>query len=96
MLGGGAGPGLPAPEAHTASGAEPTGAVDRLPKRKEAFMSGRAATQALRRWIRSDRGQDLVEYGLLMALIAVAAIAGVHTIGTTINTVFWEVIASHY
>ena len=49
------------------------------------------------RWrLRCESGQDLLEYGLLMALIAVAAIAGVSAIGTTINTVFWDVIASYH
>ena len=39
--------------------------------------------------IRTD-GQDLIEYGLLMALIAVVAIAGISTLGNTIYTVFWQ------
>ena len=67
-----------------------------LPQHGEAVMSGRAAIQALRRGVLSNGGQDLLEYGLLMALIAIAAIAGVKTIGTTINTVFWEVIANNH
>ena len=32
---------------------------------------------------------------LLMALIAVTAIAGVRTLGATINSVFWNVIANY-
>lgn len=39
--------------------------------------------------IRTD-GQDLLEYGLLAALIAVVAIAGITTLGNTIYTVFWQ------
>ncbi len=39
--------------------------------------------------IRTD-GQDLIEYGLLMALIAVVAIAGISTLGNTIYSVFWQ------
>jgi Flp pilus assembly pilin Flp len=39
--------------------------------------------------IRTD-GQDLIEYGLLAALIAVVAIAGISTLGNTIYTVFWQ------
>jgi Flp pilus assembly pilin Flp len=58
-------------------------------------MSWRAAGARLRR-IRDEHGQDLLEYGLLMALIAVVAIAGVRTIGTTINSVFWDVIANYH
>ena len=41
-----------------------------------------------------DEGQDLVEYGLLAALIAIAAMLAVSTLGTTIRTVFWDVVAS--
>jgi Flp pilus assembly pilin Flp len=40
--------------------------------------------------IESDRGQDLLEYGLLMALIVVVAIAGISAVGNTIFTVFWS------
>ena len=50
-------------------------------------------------WIRqfvwcSDSGQDLLEYGLLAALIAVVAIGAVTRVGDTINTVFWSAIAT--
>jgi Flp pilus assembly pilin Flp len=58
-------------------------------------MSWRTADARLRR-IRDERGQDLLEYAVLMALIAVVAIAGVRTIGTTINSVFWDVIANYH
>ena len=43
---------------------------------------------------RRDDGQDLIEYGLLVALIAVVAIAVVTAVGTTINTLFWETFTS--
>ena len=43
---------------------------------------------------RRDEGQDLIEYGLLVALIAVVAIAVVTAVGTTINTLFWETFTS--
>ena len=45
---------------------------------------------------RSEEGQDLLEYGLLMALIAVLAIGAITTLGNTVNTVFWQVIASNF
>ncbi len=59
-------------------------------------MNSRSMTHTLRRRMLRDTGQDLLEYALLMALIAVAAIAGVRTIGTTINSVFWDVIANYH
>jgi Flp pilus assembly pilin Flp len=43
---------------------------------------------------RHDEGQDLIEYGLLVALIAVVAIGLVTTVGVTINTLFWETFTS--
>ena len=49
---------------------------------------------AIGRLAADDDGQDLLEYGLLAVLIAVVAMAGVTTLGNTINTVFWEVIAN--
>jgi pilus assembly protein Flp/PilA len=42
---------------------------------------------------RSEDGQDLLEYGLLAALIAMIALGAVSTVGNTINTVFWKLIA---
>jgi Flp pilus assembly pilin Flp len=43
---------------------------------------------------REDDGQDLLEYGLLCALIGIIALSAVSTVGNTINTVFWQVIGS--
>jgi pilus assembly protein Flp/PilA len=40
---------------------------------------------------RDDRGATAVEYGLLVALIAVVIIAGVTVLGTKLNTLFTNV-----
>jgi Flp pilus assembly pilin Flp len=45
---------------------------------------------------RSEDGQDLLEYGLLAALIAIIAIGAVQTLGNTIHTVFWMSIANNF
>ncbi|MBI2222524.1 MAG: Flp family type IVb pilin [Acidobacteria bacterium] len=45
---------------------------------------------------REEHGQDLLEYALLMALIAIVAVAGVTKVGETINNVFWKTIASSF
>jgi Flp pilus assembly pilin Flp len=45
---------------------------------------------ALRRLAREGDGQDLLEYGLLVALIVLAAVGAVRTVGTTIYDVFWS------
>jgi Flp pilus assembly pilin Flp len=44
--------------------------------------------------LRRDDGQDLIEYGLLAALIAVVAIFTVNTVGETVNNVLWQTIAN--
>jgi Flp pilus assembly pilin Flp len=43
---------------------------------------------------RSEDGQDLLEYGLLAALIAVTALGAVSTLGQTIYNVLWSVIGN--
>ncbi len=50
----------------------------------------------LRRFVRSERGQDLVEYGLLAALIAVVAVTAVTTLGQQIRNVLWQTIVTNF
>ena len=42
----------------------------------------------LKRLWQEEKGQDLVEYALLVVLIALVAVASLQTIGTTISSVF--------
>ena len=44
--------------------------------------------------LRSEKGATAVEYGLMVALIAIVIIAAVATIGTNLDTTFDEVAAS--
>ena len=39
-------------------------------------------------FVRNDEGQDLLEYALLVALIALVAIAGVTLAGGAVKTIF--------
>ena len=48
----------------------------------------------LRRIRRDDSGQDLIEYALLIGLVALVAVSAVSQVGTTILNVFWSVIAA--
>jgi len=48
------------------------------------------------RLVSRDEGQDLLEYGLLVVLIAIVAVASVSYLGTTINTVFWQGIVQNF
>jgi Flp pilus assembly pilin Flp len=44
--------------------------------------------------LKDAEGQDLLEYSMLVALIAVVAAGAVSTVGNTINTALWQVIAA--
>jgi len=44
--------------------------------------------------LRSDRGATAVEYGLMIALIAIVIIAAVALVGTNLDLLFDEVAAS--
>jgi Flp pilus assembly pilin Flp len=48
---------------------------------------------ALGRLALRDEGQDLMEYGLLAALIAIVAVASLTVLGNTIFITFWQDIA---
>jgi Flp pilus assembly pilin Flp len=50
----------------------------------------------LHTFLRDDSGQDLVEYGLVMLLIAIVAVSGLEVVGTTIDSVFWDYIATTF
>jgi Flp pilus assembly pilin Flp len=46
--------------------------------------------------LRNEDGQDLLEYGLLVALIALFALGAVASVGQTIYNVFWQNIATNF
>jgi Flp pilus assembly pilin Flp len=46
----------------------------------------------LQRWIRCERGQDLIEYAVLAALIAIVAAGAAGALGNLLNSVFWQAI----
>lgn len=41
--------------------------------------------------LKNEEGQDLVEYGLVVALIAFGAVAAMKALGTEISTVFSDI-----
>jgi pilus assembly protein Flp/PilA len=43
------------------------------------------------RFVRDEEGQDLVEYAMLLAFIALIAIVGVQALGETVDTFFSNV-----
>ena len=58
------------------------------------MLPSRFRTAVLRRLCRDDGAQDLIEYALLVSLVALVAIGAVTQVGTTIKDVFWNVIAA--
>lgn len=51
------------------------------------------ALSAVRR-LKAEDGQDLLEYGMLAALIALFAMGAITAVGNTITGVFWSAIAA--
>ena len=58
---------------------------------KDKLMKYSAKMQVL---LMSEEGQDLIEYALVVALIAFAATAGMTTLATKINAAFTQVGAT--
>ncbi len=50
----------------------------------------------VRRLLRADHGQDLIEYGLLAALIAIVAVTAITTLGLQARDVLWKTIANNF
>ena len=44
--------------------------------------------------VRGDEGQDLLEYALLVALIALVAVAAITLTGTNVNQIFTNIAAA--
>jgi Flp pilus assembly pilin Flp len=59
-------------------------------------VTWRSVLRTLAGKVLDDRGQDLLEYGLLMSLIVIVAMAAVKTLGDTVKTVLWDVIAAFH
>ena len=49
---------------------------------------------AMNRLAETEDGQDLLEYSMLVVLIAIGAVVAVTSVGSTINSVLWQVIAA--
>ena len=56
-------------------------------------MMRHAVTYLVNVTIRDESGQDLLEYALLVSLIALVAVGAVTTVGSTIQGVFWTYIS---
>jgi pilus assembly protein Flp/PilA len=61
---------------------------DEMSRAGEMVLRVRMKVQSL---LHGESGQDLVEYSLLVALIALACIAGVRHVATAVSTVFTNI-----
>ena len=63
-------------------------------------MQSPIAVERLKRIVKArfidDPGQDLLEYALLVGLIAFVAVGAVGTVGSVIYTLFWNNIANNF
>jgi len=48
----------------------------------------------LKKFAHADEGQDLLEYALLVALIAIVAVGAVTAAGNTVNGIFTSIAAA--
>jgi pilus assembly protein Flp/PilA len=56
---------------------------------QDLLLKGYVKLQVLKNTlVQDERGQDLIEYALVVALIAFAAVAGMNTVATKINAAF--------
>jgi len=56
-----------------------------------SIYEGFVMRKLVSRFVKNDEGAALVEYGLLVGLIAVVCLAAVQTLGNTINAVFTNI-----
>ncbi len=47
-----------------------------------------------RRHLRSDCGQDLIEYAMLAGLISIVAIGAVSSVGGSIGSILWDPLSA--
>ena len=59
--------------------------------REECPMFAVKALTAVRSLVRRDEGQDLLEYALLVALIALGAVIAVTAAGTSVEAIFNDI-----
>ncbi len=51
-------------------------------------------SKLFRRFVREDEGQDLVEYAMLVALIAIVCVLGVTALGVNVNAFYNGIVGA--
>jgi Flp pilus assembly pilin Flp len=58
------------------------------------FSTGGVMSQTIQRLLRDEKGQDIAEYAVMLAVILVIVVGTVRLIGSNANTVFSQVASS--
>jgi Flp pilus assembly pilin Flp len=58
------------------------------------FFTGGVMSQTIQRLLRDEKGQDIAEYAVMLAVILVIVVGTVRLIGSNANTVFSQVASS--
>jgi len=53
-----------------------------------------AVRRLVKRLVGHDEGQDLIEYGLVVALVSLIAVVSMTAVGNVVNQVLWQTIAA--
>ncbi|PPK46674.1 pilus assembly protein Flp/PilA [Trinickia symbiotica] len=61
--------------------------------RRAVSAQGSRVVEQAAAFLREEQGATMVEYGLMVALIAIVCIGAVTTIGTNLNLVFSDIAA---
>jgi pilus assembly protein Flp/PilA len=62
--------------------------------RRATSIKGARVVMDARAFLREEQGATMVEYGLMVALIAIVCITAVTSIGTSLNSVFSDIAAA--
>jgi pilus assembly protein Flp/PilA len=62
--------------------------------RHAAFAEGANLKEKAQAFVHDDEGATMVEYGLMVALIAIVCITAVTSIGTNLNVIFSDIAAA--
>jgi Flp pilus assembly pilin Flp len=59
-----------------------------------SFSTGGVMSQTIERLLRDEKGQDIAEYAVMLAVILVIVVGTIRLIGSNANTVFSQVASS--
>jgi len=61
------------------------------PKNKKSLVGGKQMLEKMKNLVVEEEGQALTEYGLIIALVALAVIIALTAVGGQLNTLFGQI-----